>query len=116
VMTTLGIGVKYWWDGGTLPDYDRAGYKTSVIVDPSDTLILAENPKTNNIVGNEWPSTVNSPDEQASGYGGPVYALHGKRYNYLLADGHTELFTTKQTIGRGSSSAPRGKWTITPGD
>ena len=114
--TTTGVGVKYWWEGGALPDYEKPGYKPSDVPDPVGTILLAENPKTNNIVGNEWPSTVDSPASQMQGYGGPVYFLHNGRYNYLLHDGHSELFKVQQTVGLGRTNAPRGMWTVIPGD
>jgi prepilin-type N-terminal cleavage/methylation domain-containing protein/prepilin-type processing-associated H-X9-DG protein len=114
--TQLGVGVKYWWDGGGLPDYDRDGYKSSQVQDPGDSIMLVENPKTNNIVGNEWPSTVNSPEEQMTGYGGPVYFLHSGRYNYLFHDGHSAVHKITDTVGRGTTNAPKGKWTIVAGD
>jgi prepilin-type N-terminal cleavage/methylation domain-containing protein/prepilin-type processing-associated H-X9-DG protein len=113
---TLGVGVKYWWGGGALPDYEHAGYKTTVVKEPAGTLLLAENPKTNNIVGNEWPSTVDSPSGQLEGYGGPVYLLHNGRFNYLFHDGHSQLLKHPATVGTGKLSAPKGMWTVTAGD
>jgi prepilin-type processing-associated H-X9-DG protein len=114
--TTLGVGVKYWWGGGALPDYDRPGYKASVVPQPSVTLLLAENPKTNNIVGNEWPSTVESPRNQVDGYGGPVYLLHNGRFNYLFHDGHVQLHRMSETVGTGTTNFPKGMWTVRAGD
>lgn len=114
--TTMGVGVKYWWDGGALPDYEHPGYTTATVLDPAGTMILAENPKTNNIVGNEWPSTVNGPNDQMQGYGGPVYALHSGRYNYLFHDGHSELFRVEKTVGTGTLANPKGIWTVIVGD
>ena len=110
--TTTGVGLKYFFGGGALPDYEAPGYKVSVVREPASTIMLAENPKTNNIVGNEWPSTVNSPADQRQGYGGPVYFLHNGRYNYLFHDGHAELFKIEKTIGRGTLANPRGMWTV----
>ena len=54
--TTRGVGIYYWMKGmaGT-PNPEKPGYKTSIVKEPSTTLLLAENPKTNNIAGNCWP-------------------------------------------------------------
>jgi len=114
--TTTGAGVRYWWNGTETPDYDHPGYKTTVAVDPAGTIMLAENPKTNNIVGNEWPSAVPSPAEQMSGYGGPVYLLHNGRYNYMMHDGHAQLIKPELTVGTGTTDAPKGMWTVIAGD
>ena len=114
--TTTGVGLKYFLGGGTLPNWDAPGYKTTAVPDPTGTILLAENPKTNNIVGNEWPSSVANPAEQMTGYGGPVYFLHSGRYNYLFHDGHAEFLKVEQTVGSGRTNAARGMWTVIAGD
>jgi len=116
--TTTGVGLKYWVTTSALPNYDAPGFKTTVVPDPAGTILLAENPKTNNIAGNEWPSTVFGPDEQMNGYGGPVYFLHSGRYNYLFHDGHSEFLKVQQTVGTGrtNAGAARGMWTVVAGD
>ena len=115
-QTTLGVGVKYWVQGGGQPRYDLPGYKTSIVEDPSNTILLVENPKTNNIVGNEWPSTCHSPEEQLTGYGMPVYFFHSGRFNYLFHDGHSAIHKHTETVGRGTTNQPLGMWTVTRGD
>ncbi|HWH71254.1 MAG TPA: hypothetical protein VNT26_17845, partial [Candidatus Sulfotelmatobacter sp.] len=115
--TTRGVGIYYWLNGqsGT-PSWDKPGYKTSIVQDPSGSILLAENPKTNNIAGNCWPAAVPNPRTQYDGYGGPVYYLHADRYNYLFHDGHTDLYRMEKTIGRGNKDNPLGMWTILAGD
>ena len=114
--TTTGVGVYYWSSGGGLPNYDQPGYKSSVVQDPSGTILVAENPKTNNIAGNVWPAAIDSPRGQMDGYGGPVYFLHNGRFNYLFHDSHAELYRVEKTVGRGTLTTPQGMWTVTRGD
>jgi prepilin-type N-terminal cleavage/methylation domain-containing protein/prepilin-type processing-associated H-X9-DG protein len=115
--TSRGVGVYYWWRGVSgLPNWDQPGYKSSVVLQPAMTFMIAENPKTNNIAGNCWPAAVPSPVVQLDGYGGPVYFLHNGRFNYLLHDGHSELMKVERTVGRGSLNDPRGYWTVVAND
>jgi prepilin-type N-terminal cleavage/methylation domain-containing protein/prepilin-type processing-associated H-X9-DG protein len=111
-----GVGVMYYAPGTGLPNLEAPGYKTTVVSRPSETLMLAENPKTNNIVGNVWPAVTWNPSDQLSGYGGPVYTLHGKRFIYLFHDGHAQPIRPQDTVGRGNTTTPFGMWTITPDD
>ena len=111
-----GVGVMYYAPGTGLPNNEAPGYKTTVVAKPSETLMLAENPKTNNIVGNVWPAVTWNPGDELSGYGGPVYTLHGKRFIYLFHDGHAQPIRPQDTVGRGNMTTPFGMWTITPDD
>lgn len=115
-VTFGGVGIYFFFSGGGLPDYDRPSYKASVVLKPSDTFMLAENPKTNNIAGNVWPAAVETPQKQMEGYGGPVYFLHNGRFNYLHHDGHSELFKIDKVIGDGRMTAPKGRWTVIADD
>ena len=49
-------------------------------------------------------------------YGVAAYGLHARRFNYLFHDGHVAIHKVTETVGRGTTDAPRGKWTLTPGD
>ena len=49
-------------------------------------------------------------------YGSVNYGLHSKRFNYLFHDGHVEPLKIEETIGSGTTNAPKGMWTMTPGD
>jgi prepilin-type N-terminal cleavage/methylation domain-containing protein/prepilin-type processing-associated H-X9-DG protein len=112
----MNVGVMYWMRNGSKADYDAAGVKTTVVKNPSSTILLAENPKNNNIVGNVWPAYVASPADQLDSYGKAVQALHSGRFNYLMHDGHSEVLQAKDTFGKGSMSAPKGMWTVADGD
>ena len=112
----MNVGVMYWKRDGSRADYDAPGVKTTVVKAPSSTLLLAENPKNNNITGNIWPAYVASPSDQLDNYGKAVQALHSGRFNYLMHDGHSEVIPAKATVGTGTESAPKGHWTLTDGD
>ena len=113
---TYGVGVQWLIKDGSRPNYDAPGYKSSVVADPSGTLALAENPKYNNIVGNIWPASIQTPQDQTNNYGQAVLALHAGRFNYLLHDGHSELRKVQETVGVGTLTKPRGMWTLAPND
>jgi len=129
-----GVGIYYNLRGsaaGSLPDWEPTGFKDSVVVDPAGTLLLVEQPEGGNIAGNDWPSFCmgptgpadnqdQSPYQIVSGgrkqWGAVAYGLHAKRFNYLFHDGHVSIHKTTDTIGRGTPNAPKGMWTMIPGD
>ena len=128
---TRGAGIYYDIDDSSLPDWYARGYKTAAVKDPVETILLAEEPNGRNIAGNVWPSfcagpTFNSslgltPDcfQITSGdysYGGVTYGIHGRRFNYLHHDNHVSMLNITETVGSGTTNAPRGMWTMTPGD
>jgi prepilin-type N-terminal cleavage/methylation domain-containing protein/prepilin-type processing-associated H-X9-DG protein len=128
-----GVGI-YWEDGGIdgLPDWNAKGYKSNLVLDPSGTISLVEEPNYQNVVGNVWPSISiaptysgqNSADlyqvdpthSDAHNYGYNDYGLHSSRFNYLFHDGHVQALKIQQTVGTGTTNAPKGMWTVTPGD
>ena len=134
---TYGIGI-YYKQIGAMPPWEPPGYKTSVIRDPSETILLVELPNGRNIAGNDWPSFCAGPGPTTSpsyssvgitpdciqtgdaaagmNYGSIDYGLHSRRFNYLFHDGHVEPFKIEETIGSGTTAAPKGMWTMVPGD
>jgi prepilin-type N-terminal cleavage/methylation domain-containing protein/prepilin-type processing-associated H-X9-DG protein len=123
-----GVGI-YWQEGNGMPDWDAKGYRTSVVADPSGTIILVEEPNYQNVIGNVWPAICNGPigsgdlyqiDPSASvashNYGNSQYGLHGRRFNYLFHDNHVEALKIEQTPGSGTKTAPKGMWTVVQGD
>jgi prepilin-type processing-associated H-X9-DG protein len=125
-----GVGI-YWQDAGVastgLPDWDALGYKTSVLRDPSGTILLAEEPNIQNVVGNIWPCICNGPKgagdlfemdpaADAKNFGNDQYGIHSQRFNYLFHDNHVEALRIEQTVGKGTLNAPQGMWTVTAGD
>ena len=128
-----GIGIYIENNNGSMPPEEPPGYKSSVVQSPSDTLLLCELPNGRNIAGNDWPSFCVGPTEGSGnpagfsadcfqiaktqyGYGKAAYGLHGERFNYLFHDGHVAIHKIRETIGSGTTNAPLGMWTVTPGD
>ncbi len=127
-------GVGIYWQASALPssglpDWDAKGYKTSVVKDPAGTILLAEEPNIQNVVGNIWPCICNGPlapspndlyqidpSASAKNFGNNQYGIHSKRFNYLFHDNHVQALKIEQTVGRGTLAAPRGMWTVTPGE
>jgi prepilin-type processing-associated H-X9-DG protein len=124
-----GVGI-YWQDGG-VPDVDAKGYKSSVVRDPSGTILLVEEPNIQNVVGNIWPCVCNGPLYPGSGsqdlfqvdpspdaknFGNNEYGIHSRRFNYLFHDNHVSALRLEQTVGTGTLTVPRGMWTVIPGD
>jgi prepilin-type N-terminal cleavage/methylation domain-containing protein len=140
-----GVGI-YWLDTkGSTPDWNARGYKTTVVRDPSGTILLAENTSSQGIAGNIWPCVSCGPqtsDGNSGGWGNcyqtdispnlpkdPVklanggyseglllYKQHRSRFNYVFHDNHVEGLKIGQTIGKGTLTAPKGMWTVAQGD
>jgi prepilin-type N-terminal cleavage/methylation domain-containing protein/prepilin-type processing-associated H-X9-DG protein len=132
-----GVGILYNLVGsapGSLPDWEPRGYKESVVRDTAGTILLVEQPEGGNIAGNDWPSFCMGPTGPAAPgdypeqtpyqiviggkqkWGASTYGLHGKRFNYLFHDGHVATLPITATVGTGTTNAPRGMWTMRPGD
>lgn len=133
-----GVGIYYNMRNvaaGALPDWEPRGFRESVIEDPSGTLLLAEQPNGRNAAGNDWPSFCAGPGYNApSGltpdcvqlsrassfnniaYGVAAYGLHARRFNYLFHDGHVAIHKVTDTVGSGTTNAPKGMWTMIAGD
>jgi prepilin-type N-terminal cleavage/methylation domain-containing protein/prepilin-type processing-associated H-X9-DG protein len=119
---------------GMLCDEDAESYKLSLVTDPSGTILLAEQPEGGNVAGNDFPAFCEGPigssgavDNPQNPYqinnnistpsiGGAVYGLHSHRFNYAFHDGHVEALKIDDTVGSGTTTAPKGMWTITPND
>ena len=125
-----GLGI-YWQDAGVgstgLPDWEARGYKSSVLREPANTLLLVEEPNIQNVVGNIWPCVSlgplgpgdlyqTDPAPDAKNFGNNQYGIHSKRFNYLFHDNHVASLKLEQTVGSGTLSAPAGMWTVAAGD
>src|SRR6185503_14114696 len=123
---THGVGIYIQNNDGSLPPWDPPGYKSSIVKDPAGTLLLVEQPAGGNIAGNDWPSFCMGPTGPSSGdqtpyqiasggrsaWGAVAYGLHGKRFNYLFHDSHVDTLRIQQTVGSGTTNAPKGMWTL----
>ncbi len=134
-------GVGVYWTGLPKADWDAPSYKTMVVADSSGTILYAEEPHGQQIVGDEWTAVCNGPycsmgnangclyqydslatpqDPSSSdgnhNQGQSTYKLHGKRFNYLFHDNHVETLTMEQTVGSGTLLLPKGMWTLKGGD
>ena len=129
----FGVGVYIANNNGSHPSWEPPGYKSSVIQDYAGTILLAEVPNGENMAGNDWPSfcagPVNSsanfsgltPDcfqigSSTYNYGASEYGIHAFRFNYLFHDGHVSTLKYTDTVGSGTTNAPRGMWTMIAGD
>ena len=131
-----GVGVYYNLRGsaaGSVPDWEPQGYKDTVAQDAAGTILLVEQPEGGNICGNDWPSFCMAPTGPAQGgypeqspyqiatgerqkWGASTYGLHGRRFNYLFHDGHVAVHRITDTVGSGTTNAPKGMWTMRLGD
>lgn len=129
----FGVGIYIVNNDGSPPEWDRGGYRASVVQDNAGTILLCELPDGRNMAGNDMPSfcagPVNSeanfpglmPDcfqmsLSSFSYGALVYRSHGYRFNYLFHDGHISTLKYADTVGTGTEKAPRGMWTMITGD
>ena len=63
-----GVGI-YWVDGAGKPDWAAIGYNTSVVKDPSGTIVLAENDSSQGSAGNIWPCVCLGPQNPGTSAG-----------------------------------------------
>ncbi len=118
-----GIGVRWFGYDSSPVNTDAPGYRTCVITHPSGTIMVTENPKTNNIQGNETCSDTYGPNDQidatdtgTSAAGLTAYNLHDFRFNYLFHDNHVELLAPQSTVGAGTINNPEGMWMMIQGN
>jgi prepilin-type N-terminal cleavage/methylation domain-containing protein/prepilin-type processing-associated H-X9-DG protein len=135
------LGVGIYWQFPAIPpapNWNAPGYKSSVVRDPSGTILLCENTHSQQCAGNVWTCCCNGPQGSGELYqidlsaatptaandvneGKLLYAAHRSRFNYLFHDGHVEPLKIEQTVGTGTigpgnTSAPKGMWTVAAGD
>jgi prepilin-type N-terminal cleavage/methylation domain-containing protein/prepilin-type processing-associated H-X9-DG protein len=133
----LSIGI-FWQDANASApaNWDAPGYKSTIVRDPAGTILLCENTSGQQCAGNIWtcicvgPKNSNTDLYQidpaaaaqstSSGTsvneGALLYKAHKNRFNYVFNDGHVDALKVEQTIGSGTLTAPKGMWTMMPGD
>jgi prepilin-type N-terminal cleavage/methylation domain-containing protein/prepilin-type processing-associated H-X9-DG protein len=125
------MGVGVYWVNDLTDGWNAPSYKTSVILQPSGTLMLVEEPAGNNVAANQWPSISLGPASTGGAGAGDLYQIatqdtdneglgvyksHGNQFNYLFHDNHVQALSIQLTIGSGTTNAPKGMWTINPND
>src|SRR5438093_9953110 len=124
---THGVGVYIQNNNGSLPPWDPPGNKSSIVKDPTGTLLLVEQPEGGNIAGNDWPSFCMGPTGPSSGdqtpyqiasggrrnWGANAYGLHSRRLNYIFHDGHASIHKITDTLPSRTHNSPRGPRTST---
>jgi len=126
-----GVGVYWMASDEALVNWDAPSYNSSVVLDPSGTILLVEEPAGDNVADNQWPCISLGPQGTANqgngemyqtdptdseNQGNALYLLHGSRFNYLCHDNHVEPLRIEQTVGTGTLALPKGMWTVAAGD
>jgi prepilin-type N-terminal cleavage/methylation domain-containing protein/prepilin-type processing-associated H-X9-DG protein len=127
VLPEITNGVGIYWDNDPTSGWNAPSYKTSIVPQPSGTILLVEEPDGNNVAGNVWPSVALGPyasnDElyqicpsDSDNQGLALLKNHGGSFNYLFHDNHVSPYTIQQTVGTGTTNNPKGMWTLYPYD
>jgi prepilin-type N-terminal cleavage/methylation domain-containing protein/prepilin-type processing-associated H-X9-DG protein len=133
----LSIGI-YWSVPNSVPaNWEAPGFQSTAVRDPAGTILLAENTHGQQCAGNIWTCIVNGPQstspndlyqidnnvtqqdpnvQTSVNQGALLYKAQKGRFNYVFNDGHVETLKMEQTIGSGTMTAPRGMWSMMPGD
>jgi prepilin-type N-terminal cleavage/methylation domain-containing protein len=132
----LSVGIYWQAATATAPNWNAQGYPSTVVRDPSGTILLAEQTSGQQVAGNIWtcicvgPQATGSelyqidisgksqdPNVQASvDQGALLYKAQRNNFNYVFNDAHVESLKIEQTIGGGTLTAPKGMWTAAVGD
>lgn len=99
----------------------QAAVRTGMILQPAETLFLAERAWTNNIVGNAAGAWIDRASAHTEPALLPPENHHRGRFNYLQVDGRVELLLPAQTVGPNGEAGddPKrhgGMWTIKAND
>jgi prepilin-type processing-associated H-X9-DG protein len=123
-------GVGIYWEASGLPDPGAKGYPTTVVKDPAGTIVLCEQPSSQQPEGNHWVCCSCGPEVSSSyaswsslfqiDFGAPtdaatlgggnnysegllLYRAHSSRFNYAFHDGHVESLKYTDTVGIGTT-------------
>ena len=128
-----GVGV-YWEDDPNNP-WSAPSLKTSVVLQPANLILLAEEANGLNVADNIWPCFCEAPYQRTmdkemeicvkylrndpDNQGAALYKNHGNSFNYLFCDNHVSALSMQQTVGNGTITngatykgvvGPRGYW------
>jgi len=89
----------------------------AAIDDPSQTLLLVENPTTGNFFASSSGGICATAQNQQTSTTTPIH-LGG--WNYLFTDGHVKWLRPEKTVGTGTMASAdgsaKGMWTLDPND
>jgi prepilin-type N-terminal cleavage/methylation domain-containing protein len=122
-----GVGI-YWSPDDSGNAWAAPGFKTSVVLRPSNTILLAEEPNGRNAAANVWPAICLGPCDNGAGdagvgdevqictsdddnQGAALYANHGGTFDYLFHDNHASYYAIQKTVGPGSTNIT-GTWSV----
>ena len=130
-----GVGIYWQVASATSANFESSGYPSTTVKDPSGTFILVENTHGQQTAGNIWTCICIAPQGSGDLYqidplakaqdpssqnsvnqGNLLYRAQNNRFNYAYCDGHVETLKIEQSIGSGTLTAPKGGWTVAPGD
>lgn len=133
----LSIGIYWAAPASSVGDFEALGFQQSAVRDPAGTILLCENTHGQQCAGNIWTCICNGPQslsqndlyqidnnvgqqdpnvQNSVNQGALLYKAQKSRFNYVFNDGHVETLRMEQTIGSGTMTAPRGMWSMMPGD
>jgi len=133
----LSIGIYWSAPNASGGDFDALGFQQTAVRDPAGTILLCENTHGQQCAGNIWTCICNGPQslsqndlyqidnnvaqqdpniQNSVNQGALLYKAQKSRFNYVFNDGHVETLRMEQTIGSGTMTAPRGMWSMMPGD
>jgi prepilin-type N-terminal cleavage/methylation domain-containing protein/prepilin-type processing-associated H-X9-DG protein len=109
----------YWNQEDTVNSGDpgpthQLAVKSGMILESANTILMTERAHSNNMAGTIWESEVNNAAQHIGDGSISSNRYHGKKYNYLMMDGHVENLRPDQTTP--NLAQQRAKWTIRAGD
>jgi prepilin-type N-terminal cleavage/methylation domain-containing protein/prepilin-type processing-associated H-X9-DG protein len=131
-LPAIDQGAGIYWVDDPSAGWNAPSYKTSVVAQPSGTILLAEEACGDNVAANIWPCICLGPCTAEEGQGNgelyqidpndevnqgtALYKRHGHQFNYLFHDNHASAYSIQQTVGAGTTNTPKGMWTVNPED
>ena len=114
-----GPQLPYWNDIDTVNSGDpgathQEAVRMSMLLETANTIVMTERAHSNNMAGTIWESELNNASQHIGDGSISSNRYHGKKFNYMMADGHVENLRPDQTTT--NITQQRAKWTIRAGD
>ncbi len=102
--------------------------RSTLILQPAETIVLAERIHAGNLMGDGELACIDHPGQHCESGSvplpdgrrhiyAPADAHHDGKFNYLMVDGHAELLEPDKTVAPGAGLKSQTKmWTIRAGD